>query len=399
MKQQTQTKKLNEVAEVKSGFAFKSSEFVKQGIPIIRISNITNGQDVMILEKNQHYYNKELDERTKNSLLQNKDILIALSGATTGKIGIYKDNKPALLNQRIALIRAKDKKSNDYIYYFLQTKSQQILKEAYGGAQPNISPNSLKEYEIYYPKEFEDRQKIVSAIETQFTRLDDAVKSLKAVKQKIQLYKKAVLKKAFEKEESWESVLVKDMGNVVTGKTPKTSIPEYYGEEYCFFRPKELDNGKNVNDSKIKLSKKGFDLLKKLPEKSVMVTCIGATIGKTGFNRIEGATNQQINSIIVNKNKFVPEFLYYLFISEIGQRNIIDNSSSTTLPILNKGRFEKLKFILPHSLPTQSQIVSTIESSFSVIDKVEEAVDNSLKKAEQLRKSILKVAFEGRLVK
>ena len=60
--------------------------------------------------------------------------------------------------------------------------------------------------------------------------------------------------------------------------------------------------------------------------------------------------------------------------------------------------YQKLDFVFP-SLTTQQKIVSEIESKFSIIGKVEEIVNNSLNKTEQLRKSILKVAFEGRLVK
>ncbi len=247
--------------------------------------------------------------------------------------------------------------------------------------------------------DFDAQQSIVSAIETQFTRLDEAVKSLKLVREKLRVYRKAVLKKAFEKKEGWEEISVKDMGDIITGKTPKTSVLEYYGEDFCFFKPGDLDNGYFVNNSETKLSKEGIKVLKKLPEKSIMVTCIGATIGKTGLNRIEGATNQQINSVIVNQKIFIPEFLYYLFISETGQRNIIDNSSSTSLPILNKGKFERLKFTVSKSIAEQSLIVSAIESKFSVIDKVEEIVNQALLKAEKLRKSILKSAFEGKLVK
>src|SRR3989344_7083582 len=178
MAQQTQTKPLREVAEIISGFAFKSSEFSKHGIPIIRISNIINGDKVIILEESQPYYNGKIDDRIKNYIIKKFDILIALSGATTGKIGIYYEDKPSLLNQRIALIRRKDEKSNKYLYYFLQTKSQQILKEAYGGAQPNISPKNLESYKIYFP-DYELRQQMVSEIETQFSRLDEAVKVLK----------------------------------------------------------------------------------------------------------------------------------------------------------------------------------------------------------------------------
>ncbi|MBU0466869.1 MAG: restriction endonuclease subunit S [Nanoarchaeota archaeon] len=246
--------------------------------------------------------------------------------------------------------------------------------------------------------DIEKQQLIVDEVEKQLTRLENSIESLKKVKKKIGTYRKAILKKAFEKKEDWERYFISDMGIIVTGKTPKTSIAEYYGDRYCFFKPGDLNGGYYINDSVTKLSDEGINLLKKLPEKSIMVTCIGATIGKTGLNRVEGATNQQINSIIVNQLKFIPEFLYYLFISDLAQREIIGKSSSTTLPILNKGKFEKLNFILPNSKEEQQKIVSEIESKFSVIDNVEKVVDAVLIKSEQLRKSILKIAFEGGLV-
>jgi restriction endonuclease S subunit len=284
------------------------------------------------------------------------------------------------------------------INYLFYTLNFSIVKDT-STAIPSLRREELEAIDIAFPESKQLQSQIVSAIETQFSRLEEAVKVLKSVKEKLKIYRMAVLKKAFEKKEDWEEILVKEMGEIVTGKTPKTSIKEYYGGNFCFFKPGDLDGGYNINDSNTKLSKEGASVLNGLPKKSVMVTCIGATIGKTGLNRVEGATNQQINSIIVNKDKFIPEFLYYLFISELGQRKVIDNSSSTTLPILNKGRFEKLEFILPLSLKIQQKIVSSIESKFSVIDKVEEIVNQSLIKAEMLRKSILKSAFEGKLVK
>ncbi|GBE20329.1 EcoKI restriction-modification system protein HsdS [archaeon BMS3Abin17] len=381
-----QTKKLNEVAKVKSGFAFKSSEFAKQGIPIIRISNITNGQEVMILEKNQHYYDKELNEKIKNSVLKKDDILIALSGATTGKIGIYKESKPALLNQRIALIRSKDKKSEDYIYYFLQTKSQQILKEAYGGAQPNISPNTLKEYVIYYPEKFEDRQKIVSAIETQFTRLDEAIKSLKTVKQKIELYKKAVLKKAFENGK--ETELGKAF-EIIMGQSPKS---EYYNKEkkgLAFFQGKKEFNYKFPN---IEIWTEKYN---KEADKGDLLVSIRAPIGPCNISPEKCAIGRGIAAIKA-KNETESLLLFYL-INYYGQR-LDSKGTGTTFKAISKNTLNSFIVTLPDKEDWE-KIVSNIESKFSVIDKVEEVVDNSLKKAEMLRKSILKVAFEGKLVK
>ncbi len=386
MKQQIQTKKLNDVAEVKSGFAFKSSEFVKQGIPIIRISNITNGQEVMILEKNQPCYNKELNERIKNSLLKNKDILIALSGATTGKIGIYKKNEPALLNQRIALVRARDKKSNDYIYYFLQTRSQQILKEAYGGAQPNISPNSLKEYKIYYPEKFEERQQIVQAIETHFTRLDKAIISLKTVKQKIQIYRKAVLKKAFEKGEEIE---LGKAFEIIMGQSPKS---EYYNKEkkgLAFFQGKKEFNYKFPN---IEIWTEKYN---KEADKGDLLVSIRAPIGPCNIAPEKCAIGRGIAAIKA-KNETESFLLFYL-INYYGQR-LDSKGTGTTFKAISKTGLNSFIVKLPKKEDWE-KIVSNIESKFSIIDKVEQVVNQSLIKAEQLRKSILKMAFEGRLVK
>jgi len=126
------------------------------------------------------------------------------------------------------------------------------------------------------------------------------------------------------------------------------------------------------------------------------VTCIGATIGKTGLIRVAGASNQQINAIIPNE-KIISEYLYYVCISPQFQKSIKDNASSTTLPILNKGRFEKLNIPLPPRVEQQQQIVTEIERRLSVAQEVESAVDVGLRRSSRLRQAVLKKAFEGRL--
>ena len=99
--------RLGDVCNVISGFAFKSDDYKNQGIPLLRISNIVNEEinfkeDCVCIEES-HFENLKKFQVVKN------DILIALSGATTGKYGVYKLDTSALLNQRVGLIRAKDK--------------------------------------------------------------------------------------------------------------------------------------------------------------------------------------------------------------------------------------------------------------------------------------------------
>ncbi len=117
---------------------------------------------------------------------------------------------------------------------------------------------------------------------------------------------------------------------------------------------------------------------------------------KTGFIKRGGGFNQQINAIIPNE-LVVHKFVYYQAISPKFQDQIKENASATTLPILNKGRFEILEMrICPKT--EQQRIVSEIESRLSVCDKIEESINTALKQAEALRQSILKKAFEGKLV-
>ncbi|MHB8580410.1 MAG: restriction endonuclease subunit S [Ignavibacteriaceae bacterium] len=196
--------------------------------------------------------------------------------------------------------------------------------------------------------------------------------------------------------EGWKWVKISDAGKIVTGTTPSKKVKEYYGNDFPFYKPTDLNAGINTRDAIDNISKLGASKARLLPEKSILITCIGATIGKTGLNKIPGISNQQINAIIPNKN-YLSEFVYYFCISKFFQNQIKSNASSTTLPILNKSKFELLS-IIQIPLNQQTQIVEEIEKRFSEADNLEKAIDESLTKAESLRQSILKQAFEGKLV-
>ena len=196
--------------------------------------------------------------------------------------------------------------------------------------------------------------------------------------------------------EDWQYKTISDIGEVVTGTTPSKSKKEYYeSRDYPFFKPTDLNAGFYVRESADWLSKKGIEKARLLPPKSILVTCIGATIGKTGLTRVTGTSNQQINTIIPKEN-VLPEFIYFSCIAPQFKKSIIDNASATTLPILNKRKFELLTLFIP-SRSEQQKIVEEIESRLSVAEEVEEAIDINLKRAERLRQAILKKAFEGRL--
>ncbi|MFH1991520.1 MAG: restriction endonuclease subunit S [Pseudomonadota bacterium] len=200
-----------------------------------------------------------------------------------------------------------------------------------------------------------------------------------------------------ELPEGWCWLRIEHIGDIETGMTPSKKSSVNYGNNYPFYKPTDLNERSNVRKAHDNLSEIGYLKARVVPINSILVTCIGATIGKTGIIRKEGAFNQQINAIIPFNN-IVPDYVYYQAICPFFQNQIVHKASSTTLPILNKSKFEKLVFVLaPYE--EQNTIVCEIESRLSVCDQLEQTIEDSLKKAEALRQSILKKAFSGELTK
>ncbi len=139
--------RLSDVCKFENGYAFNSKEYMSQGVPIIRISNINDGY-VEIGE----CVCSDL-ELASRFLVQNGDLLIAMSGATTGKMGVYYNMRQAYLNQRVGNIKIVNSSiiSAEYRNLVLNSLSSKILKEAYGGAQPNISSSAILQMQIPLP--------------------------------------------------------------------------------------------------------------------------------------------------------------------------------------------------------------------------------------------------------
>ena len=200
----------------------------------------------------------------------------------------------------------------------------------------------------------------------------------------------------FEVPEGWVWTIVGEVGEVITGSTPSKDIAEYYGGDIPFYKPTDLDLGINTNSASDTLTIEGYNLSRKLPVGSILVTCIGATIGKTGLISTEGACNQQINAIIPS-SLITSTFLYYSCISEYFQNEIRNHASATTLPILNKNNFTKLLIPLP-PLSEQQRIVKEIERWFALIEQIEQSKADLQTTIKQTKSKILDLAIHGKLV-
>ena len=165
--------KLSDLCKIENGFAFSSNDYMTEGVPLIRISNIVdNSVDLTECV----YIQEKVDDRF---IVTKGDLLIAMSGATTGKMGVYSYEETAYLNQRVANIRILDDSIllASYRDCFMRSKVEEILKLAYGGAQPNISANVIGNFDFLLPP-LGEQERIVSAVRKSFAQLDAIMESL-----------------------------------------------------------------------------------------------------------------------------------------------------------------------------------------------------------------------------
>lgn len=191
---------------------------------------------------------------------------------------------------------------------------------------------------------------------------------------------------------NWCWTYIHNIAIVVTGKTPSKKNKEYYGGKFPFFKPADLDAGRNMQYATEYLSEKGKSISVIIPEKATGICCIG-TIGKCGYFLVEGTTNQQINTVI---SKINPLYSYYFFNTNSFVRELIFKASATTIAIVNKSKLESCLFpVAP--LNEQQRIVNRIESLFAKLDRAKELIENTLAQFEQNKMAILHKAFTGEL--
>jgi len=155
--------KLDDVCGFQNGFAFKSSTFKPSGAPILRISNIQDSR--VDLERLVFFDPKDYQENLDRYRIVEDDLLIAMSGATTGKLGFNTESTVFYLNQRVGKFEPGKKLNKRFLYHFLSTKIKENLRISAGSAQPNLSTEQIKGFILPLP-DIDEQARIVAALES-----------------------------------------------------------------------------------------------------------------------------------------------------------------------------------------------------------------------------------------
>lgn len=177
---------------------------------------------------------------------------------------------------------------------------------------------------------------------------------------------------------NWEEYLLKDVGTIVTGKTPPRTLAKYFGGSAIFVTPTDMSEEKQITRTARTLSSEGVLIQSKIMfERAIIVSCIGWQMGKTAVVNQLACTNQQINSIIVNEAIVNFDFLYYTLKHK--RREIFNlGATATRTPILKKSLFEKISFRAPLLREQQSiaHVLGTLDNKIELNRRMNETLES-----------------------
>lgn len=441
---------INDTGSYVNGVAFKDDDWHNSGVPIIRIQNLT--------DESKHF-NKTTRIVREDSRIDDGDMLVSWSAT----LDAFRWNLgPAVLNQHIFKVVPNPERVDDrFLFYLLKESIAEMRMSAHvhGSTMKHINRGPFLAHEVFLPP-LDEQKQIVAAIETHFSRLDDAVAALQRARAQLKRYRASVLKAACEGKlvpteaeltrregRSYEpaSVLLeriraereaatgkgrgkaKTVPKLDTSDMPMPELPAgWTWTSLCALLSEPLSNGRSVPDAT-----KGFPVLR--------LTSIHGRIVDTTQQKIGEWSESEASRFLIAAGDFLvargngslklvgrgalvaidpdsvafpdtlirirthPELISSRYIAAIWHsaviREQIERLARTTAGIykINQQDLSNLHIPFP-PFAEQKRIVEEIERVISVVDKMEASVETNLKRAESLRQSILRMAFRGELV-
>ena len=260
------------------------------------------------------------------------------------------------------VLRPKDQTVDSrYLYYLMQTNyiREKMIKSMVGASgRQRVNNDVFTSIDISFPK-IEIQRRIADILSAYDDLIENNRKQIKLLEEAAQrLYKEWFVDLRFPGyehtkitdgvPEGWDIRAVSDFGKVITGKTPSTSKPEYYGGNIPFVTIPDMHNTIFPLSTEKYLSKQGANTQKNkfLPPHSVMVSCI-ATVGLVNITCDLCQTNQQINSVILKDEKE----LYFFYFAMKRIKSLLDGvgSNGATMTNVNKTKFENIRILYPES--------------------------------------------------
>jgi len=399
IKEGWEVKKLGEVCNFQNGFAFKSNTYKETGLPILRITNIQNQN----LETSDLVYfdTKDYKEDFERFKVFKGDLVVAMSGATTGKLGINNSDTIFYLNQRVGKFIPTRSITKTFLYYFLSTKVQESLRIAAGAAQPNLSTEQINNFAIPLPS-LPEQQRIVSILDEAFAVIAqakaNAEQNLKNAKELFESYLQGVFE---NNNENWNEKKLVELcyskrvityGVIKLGNDIPDGIPCLRTSNVRWLN---IDT-RGIKKITTKLSSEYSRTI--LQGGEVLVNVRGtlggiavATDDMRGWN-----VSREVAVVPIDSTKANPSFIAYLIGSIASQKWLSGVKKGAAYVGINIEDLRLLPVTLPR-LDVQLEIVNKIASVQNDILNVQLIYQKKIADLDELKKSLLEKAFKGEL--
>jgi type I restriction enzyme S subunit len=390
-----QIKKLGDICEFQNGFAFKSNLFKNKGFPVLRISNIQN--DGLSYNRLVFFDKKSYKEDFDKYQVVKGDLVIAMSGATTGKLAISNEDEIFYLNQRVGKFIPGDDLSKDYLYYYLSTQIEENLKISSGAAQPNLSTEQIKNFKIPLPP-LSNQKRIVKILDEVFNKVEkvkeNAEKNLQNSKELYEAYTQSIF---IDKENKWDRKKLNEICIVERGSSPRP-IKNYVTDSADGVNWIKIGDTKNVNRYLYfinqKITKKGAEKSRFVKDGDLILSN-SMSFGKPYIMKTTGYIHDGWFVLRPNSN-LDTEYFYDAISSPQVQKQINALASGSVVKNISGDLVKKVILSIP-SLKEQKSIVKKLDELSNQTKKLEEIYKKKLADLAELKKSVLKKAFTGML--
>ena len=388
MREGWELKTLADLFDIGSSKRVYESQWRDSGVPFYRAREIVKlSRDGFV--DNELFIDEDLykEYANKYGIPKCGDIMVTGVG-TLGVCYVVKENDRFYFKDGNTLWFKTKKDTNPFFvnYAFKSNHIRQQIENCNGATVGTFTIVRAKQTTIPVPP-IEEQERIVSELDLLTGIIEKKKEQLKEYDQLAQSIFYDMFGDPVTNEKGWEVKKLGEVGEIITGSTPSTKDSEnYLSSDYCFFKPSDLptDSIGYLTESEFHISKKGFSISRKLPKGAILVSCIGS-IGKVGILQLDATSNQQINTIVPNKDVDSVFLAFSIFsIKEI----MIDKANAPVVPIINKSDFSKFNTILP-PLALQQSFAEKIEA----IEKQKELIRQSIKETETLFNSRMDYYF------
>jgi len=388
MSQEWGTVRLGDVCGFQNGFAFKSKLFKPSGIPVLRISSI---QDELVSDNRPVFTDpNDYKEDLSRYEVHDGDLLIAMSGATTGKIGFNRTGTTFLQNQRVGKFIPSNRLSIDFLFFYLLTKVEDNLKVSAGAAQPNLSTKQIKDFLIPLPP-LPQQKRIVAILDEAFAGITQAVtnadKNLANARELFESYLNSVFT---QKGEGWVERTLEEECDILMGQSPAGTSYNTDGEGVPLINgPVEFGG---IDSFSKTVATKFTTKPTKMCETGDLILCVrGSTTGRMNIAGQNACIGRGVAAIRSSKNQdWVNRFISF------SRQNIYDLGSGSTFPNVSASVLKKIVIPFP---PKQQRglVIEKIETLGSKTQQLETIYQQKLSTLAELKQSILQKVFTGEL--